>query len=65
MNYEDCRGPALQRPHGQQRLRVGAYGTTLGFTVSNGQVDASTVLLSSLQGPFIYGEGAQAALCPR
>ena len=27
-----------------------AYGTTLGFTVSNGQVDGSTILLSSLEG---------------
>lgn len=37
----------------------GAYGTTLGFTVSNGQVDVSSVMLSSLKGPFVAGENEQ------
>ncbi len=39
-----------------------AYGSTLGFTVSNGQVDTSTVLLSSLQGPLCGRGGHPAAL---
>ena len=29
------------------------YGTTLGFTVTNGQVDVSSILLSNLEGPFV------------
>lgn len=37
----------------------GTYGTTLGFTVSNGQVDVSSVLLSSLKGPFVAVEDEQ------
>ena len=36
-----------------------AYGTSLGFTVSNGQVDTSSVLLKSRKGPFVAAEGAQ------
>ena len=33
------------------------YGTTLGFTVTNGQVDVSSILLSNLEGPFVASEG--------
>ncbi|MGL0910067.1 hypothetical protein ACSTB0_13535, partial [Faecalibacterium wellingii] len=33
------------------------YGTTLGYTVTNGQVDVSSLLLSSLEGPFVASEG--------
>ena len=29
------------------------YGTSLGFTVTNGQLDTSSILLSSLEGPFV------------
>ena len=63
MNYEDC-AMLLYNALTANTASGGAYGTTLGFTVSNGQVDASTVLLSSLQGPFIYGEGAQVPFTP-
>lgn len=31
------------------------YATTLGFTVNNGEVDTSSVLLSNLKGPFVAG----------
>lgn len=43
----------------------GAYGTSLGFTVANGQVDASSVLLSSLKGPFVAQEGEQLSFAPK
>ena len=33
------------------------YGTTLGFTVTNGQVDLSSVLTSSMEGPFVAAGG--------
>ena len=29
------------------------YGSSLGFTVTNGQLDTSSILLSSLEGPFV------------
>ena len=41
-----------------------AYGTSLGFTVSNGQVDTSSVLLKSREGPFVAGENAQLPFVP-
>ena len=63
MNYEDM-AVLLYNALTANTASGGAYGTTLGFTVSNGQVDASTVLLSSLQGPFIYGEGTQIPFTP-
>ena len=31
------------------------YGTSLGFTVTNGQLDTSSILLRSLEGPFVAG----------
>ena len=63
MNYEDM-AVLLYNALTANTASGGAYGTTLGFTVSNGQVDASTVLLSSLQGPFIYGDGQQVPFTP-
>ena len=41
-----------------------AYGNSLGFTVSNGQVDTSSVLLKSRKGPFVAGENAQLPFTP-
>ena len=41
-----------------------AYGTSLGFTVSNGQVDTSSVLLSSLKGPFVADSSTQLPFTP-
>lgn len=41
-----------------------AYGSSLGFTVSNGQVDTSSVLLKSRKGPFVAAEGTQLPFTP-
>ena len=41
-----------------------AYGSSLGFTVSNGQVDTSSVMLKSLKGPFVAEEGTQLPFTP-
>ena len=58
MNYEDC-ALLLYNTLTANTASGSAYGTSLGFTVSNGQVDTSTVLLSSLKGPFVASEGTQ------
>ena len=41
-----------------------AYGSSLGFTVSNGQVDTSSVLLKSRKGPFVAEGGTQLPFTP-
>ena len=51
-NYEDC-ADLLYTALTANNASGSAYGTTLGFTVSNGQVDGSTILLSSLEGTFV------------
>ena len=56
MNYEDA-AVLLYNALTANTASGGAYGTTLGFTVSNGQVDASTVLLSSLLAPLSTARG--------
>lgn len=40
------------------------YGTTLGYTVTNGQVDVSSILLSSLEGPFVASESESLPFVP-
>ena len=40
------------------------YGTTLGYTVTNGQVDVSSILLNSLEGPFVASEGESLPFVP-
>ena len=40
------------------------YGTTLGYTVNNGQVDVSSILLSNLEGPFMASEGESLPFAP-
>lgn len=40
------------------------YGSTLGFTVTDGQVDTSSVLLSSVAGPFVASEGTALSFTP-
>ena len=40
------------------------YGTTLGYTVTNGQVDVSSILLSNLEGPFVASEGESLPFAP-
>ena len=39
------------------------YGTSLGFTVTGGQVDVSSILLGNVQGPFVAAGRRAAALC--
>ena len=63
MNYEDC-AMLLYNALTANTASGGAYGSTLGFTVANGQVDTSTVLLSSLKGPFVASEGTQLPFAP-
>ncbi len=40
------------------------YGTSLGFTVTDGQLDTSSILLSSLEGPFVAGSGESLPFVP-
>ena len=63
MNYEDC-ALLLYNTLTANTASGSAYGTSLGFTVSNGQVDTSTVMLKSLKGPFVAAEGAQLPFTP-
>ena len=63
VNYEDC-AMLLYNALTANTASGGAYGSTLGFTVANGQVDTSTVLLSSLKGPFVASEGTQLPFAP-
>ena len=63
MNYEDC-AALLYNALTANTASGSAYGTSLGFTVSNGQVDGSTVLMSSLQGPFVAGAATQLPFAP-
>ena len=63
MNYEDC-ALLLYNTLTANTASGSAYGTSLGFTVSNGQVDTSTVMLKSLKGPFVAAEGTQLPFAP-
>ena len=54
MNYEDC-AILLYNALTANTASGGSYGSSLGFTVSNGQVDVSSVMLKNLQGPFVAG----------
>ena len=63
MNYEDC-ALLLYNTLTANTASGSAYGTSLGFTVSNGQVDTSTVMLKSLKGPFVAAEGTQLPFTP-
>ena len=63
MNYQDC-AALLYNALTANTASGSAYGTSLGFTVSNGQVDGSTVLMSSLQGPFVAGADTQLPFAP-
>ncbi|HIZ58257.1 MAG TPA: S-layer homology domain-containing protein [Candidatus Faecalibacterium gallistercoris] len=40
------------------------YGSTLGFTVTGGQVDTASILLGNVQGPFVAEAGAQLPFAP-
>ena len=41
-----------------------AYASSLGFTVNNGVVDVSSILLSNVKGPFVAGLGTQLPFAP-
>lgn len=40
------------------------YASSLGFTVNNGVVDVSSILLSNVKGPFVVGLGTQLPFAP-
>ena len=40
------------------------YASSLGFTVNNGVVDVSSILLSKVKGPFVAGLGTQLPFAP-
>ena len=63
MNYEDC-ALLLYNTLTANTASGSAYGTSLGFTISNGQVDTSTVMLKSLKGPFVAADGTQLPFAP-
>ena len=63
MNYEAC-AILLYNALTANTASGSAYGTSLGFTVSNGQVDTSTVMLKSLQGPFVAEDSTQLPFTP-
>ena len=63
MNYEDC-AVLLYNALNANTAGGSVYGSTLGFTVSNGQVDVSSVMLKNLQGPFVAGAGTQLPFAP-
>lgn len=57
MNYQDC-SVLLYNALTANTSGGGSYGASLGFTVTDGQVDPSSVMMASLKGPFITAEGA-------
>ena len=63
MNYGNC-ALLLYNTLTANTASGSAYGTSLGFTVANGQVDTSTVMLKSLKGPFVAAEGTQLPFAP-
>ena len=63
MTYEQCT-LLLYNTLRANTASGSAYGSSLGFTVSNGQVDTSSVLLKSRKGPFVAEEGTQLPFTP-
>ena len=63
MTYEQCT-LLLYNALRANTASGSAYGSSLGFTVSNGQVDTSSVLLKSRKGPFVAEEGTQMPFTP-
>ena len=63
MTYEQCT-LLLYNALRANTASGSAYGIALGFTVSNGQVDTSSVLLKSRKGPFVAEEGTQLPFTP-
>ena len=63
MTYEQCT-LLLYNALRANTASGSTYGSALGFTVSNGQVDTSSVLLKSRKGPFVAEEGTQLPFTP-
>ena len=63
MTYEQCT-LLLYNALRANTASGSAYGSSLGFTVSNGQVDTSSVLLKSRKGPFVAEDGTQLPFTP-
>ena len=63
LNYEEC-AILMYNTLTANSASGSAYGTSLGFTVSNGQVDTSSVMMSSLKGPFIVDGTTQLPFTP-
>ena len=63
MTYEQCT-LLLYNALRANTASGSAYGSSLGFTVSNGQVDTSSVLLKSRKGPFVAEEDTQLPFTP-
>ena len=63
MTYEQCT-LLLYNALRANTASGSAYGSSLCFTVSNGQVDTSSVLLKSRKGPFVAEEGTQLPFTP-
>ena len=63
MTYEQCT-LLLYNALRANTASGSAYGSSLGFTVSNGQVDTSSVLLKSRKGLFVAEEGTQLPFTP-
>ena len=64
LNYEEC-ALLFYNALTTNTASGSAYGSSLGFTVSNGQVDTSTVMLKSLKGPFVAGDTVQLPFTPK
>ena len=64
LNYEEC-ALLFYNALTANAASGSAYGSSLGFTVSNGQVDTSRVMLKSLKGPFVAGDTVQLPFVPK
>ena len=64
LNYEEC-ALLFYNTLTANAASGSAYGSSLGFTVSNGQVDTSSVMLKSLKGPFVAGDTVQLPFVPK
>ena len=64
LNYEEC-ALLFYNALTANTASGSAYGSSLGFTVSNGQVDTSSVMLKSLKGPFVAGDTVQLPFVPK
>ena len=64
LNYEEC-ALLFYNALTANTASGSAYGSSLGFTVANGQVDTSSVMLKSLKGPFVAGDTVQLPFVPK